>query len=689
MRTHILLLLLALCPSLALAQKYQRPESYNYLRGIEAYNNNDYQEASRYLDQEIQANPDNGYAYLYRAFIHSIYDENGQALTAANASIKKISSKDKEFLAAAYASRAQILLCLEDTVRALKDYERAIDAAPDDLDLYESRAQIYFEQGNYELADADYTKMTEIDEGNVMGYMGLGRNAKTQERWDEAIKQFDYVIKLSPDYSSGYSFRAECYLKQKQYAKAADDVIKALSIDLEDKAYLHLVELADSAPALTIAKLKVQRVTEPNDPRWGVFLGNTYIVVGKYKEAIKVLKEEYEKISANWYLDRIAFCYDEIGLYETALSYVDRAASEQDSMDIDHYIFKAGLEDKLGRTAEAIATLDEYIAGNPDDGWAYYKRGWYKDHSGDTEGAIEDYTMSIAFNPDYAYHYLNRGTLYRLKGDTKAAEDDFRQVIEIEEAPYALSDSIPAGTDTDCAFYAHYYLGNKDKAISMVEELLQKDKDKPYYDAACLYSIMGENDKAVGYLRNALEDGYRNFNHIRRDRDLNNIRNDREFIELIKEYEDKQRLLMEEEVADSAVYEQKIEEIPFTKESGMCKVKCTVNGLPLHFIFDTGAYAVSISSVEATFMLKNGYLTTSDIIGRDYFSTATGEVSEGTVINLREVKFGNIHLDNVKASVVHNQSAPLLLGQTVFSKLGKIEIDNERKNLKVTYNIKK
>ena len=133
------------------------------------------------------------------------------------------------------------------------------------------------------------------------------------------------------------------------------------------------------------------------------------------------------------------------------------------------------------------------------------------------------------------------------------------------------------------------------------------------------------------------------------------------------------------------MYESKTEEVPFTKDGGVCKVKCIINNLPLHFIFDTGASDVSISSVEATFMLKNDYLSSSDIIGRQNYMTADGNITEGTVINLRDVKLGEIHLKDIKASVVKNQSAPLLLGQSVFSKLGKIEIDNDNKVLKITY----
>ena len=75
-------------------------------------------------------------------------------------------------------------------------------------------------------------------------------------------------------------------------------------------------------------------------------------------------------------------------------------------------------------------------------------------------------------------------------------------------------------------------------------------------------------------------------------------------------------------------------------------------------------------------MLKNGYLKQEDIEGKEYFSTATGEIREGTIIRLREIKIGDAILRNVKASVAHNQQAPLLLGQSVLERFGIITIDN-------------
>jgi predicted aspartyl protease len=78
------------------------------------------------------------------------------------------------------------------------------------------------------------------------------------------------------------------------------------------------------------------------------------------------------------------------------------------------------------------------------------------------------------------------------------------------------------------------------------------------------------------------------------------------------------------------------------------------------------------------------YITADDIIGSARYVDANGDVSEGTVINLRKVDFGGLELNNVRASVVRNQKAPLLLGQSVLGRLGKIEIDNTSQTLKIT-----
>jgi clan AA aspartic protease (TIGR02281 family) len=114
------------------------------------------------------------------------------------------------------------------------------------------------------------------------------------------------------------------------------------------------------------------------------------------------------------------------------------------------------------------------------------------------------------------------------------------------------------------------------------------------------------------------------------------------------------------------------------KDGGVYNVPCKVNGVPLKFIFDTGASNVLISLTEAAFMLKNNLLTDDDIIGTSRSQIADGSVTENTAIVLRVVEIGGIELYNVRASIIHNSKAPLLFGQSAIEKLGKIQLEGNK-----------
>ncbi|MGF7141183.1 retroviral-like aspartic protease family protein [Roseimarinus sediminis] len=117
--------------------------------------------------------------------------------------------------------------------------------------------------------------------------------------------------------------------------------------------------------------------------------------------------------------------------------------------------------------------------------------------------------------------------------------------------------------------------------------------------------------------------------------------------------------------------------IKMQQENGVYSTFCFVNDLKLKFIFDTGASNVSISLTEALFMLKNEYLSESDLYGSTYTQLANGEIVENTVIKFKELKIDQLVLDDVEAIVVHELFAPLLLGQTVINRLGKIQINGD------------
>lgn len=653
----------------AVAQnKYE--DSYNYQRALEALNNDDYATGIEYLNKEVAAHKDNGYAYYYLALTYETYEDYGRALTAINNSLKYLPKKDKVSTAHAYRERADLYEAVGQSDKALADYTAAIKLAPKEIKLYEARAEYYYNKKRYAESDADFNQILKIDPDYPFAKMGLGRNCTAREEYAAAIDYFDYVAALYSDYSSALSFRAEAYFGLKDYINAASDVVGALAIDHDTKALYLLTKHAEEAYTQLSTRLKAKALSEKNNTYWQYCLGILNESAKKYETAIEAYKKYMDQDPDAIIAYRLMNCYEDLGNWKAAFEYIDKAI-EMEPEDLDYVDAKAHLYWYSGDLDSAIEEISKCVEGDPESYEYYDQRGWYRQYNNDLDGALEDYGTAIILEPKQAYSYMCRGRLYLIRGESDLAKEDFTKCTQL--------DSIP----NTSAAYSWFYLGDNGKAVSIMDKLLEDDPEDNYYDAACLYSLMNEKEKALDYMKKALESGFNNFNHMLRDTDLDNIRDTEEYKSLVEQYASKLVDALEES-EEEAEWVETVVEVPFTRSGGVTKVKCEINGLPLSFIFDTGASTVSISSLEATFMYKNDYLSAKDIVGKSAFVDANGDISIGTVINLNKVTFGGLELDNVRASVVSNDKAPLLLGQTVLSRLGKVEIDYERSVLIIT-----
>ena len=117
------------------------------------------------------------------------------------------------------------------------------------------------------------------------------------------------------------------------------------------------------------------------------------------------------------------------------------------------------------------------------------------------------------------------------------------------------------------------------------------------------------------------------------------------------------------------------------KQNGVYLIPCKVNGLNMKFIFDSGASDVTISLTEAMFMIKNNYLSESNILGSQFYQIANGDIQEGTKIILNSIEIGGFTIKDVEASIVHALDAPLLLGQSALSRLGVFSFDYSTNSL--------
>ncbi len=669
----VMLALIAVFASVS-AKEPKRPETYNYNRGIEAYNDDNLDQAAEYFSREISENPKNsGYANTWLAYVYYAQKQYGWALNSATQAIKDLPSSDKLYKVLSLNNRAEIYAALADTTKALNDLAKSIKIDPKYTNTYNLRGQLLFEMGKYAESDKDYEAIIKLEEGNTVGYMGKARNANAQGRYEDALPLLNHVINMAKEYGQAYSYRAETYLGLKKYDEATDDLIKGLEYD-DNVSFITTTTLCEDAVPLMKAKLKIKAKQQAQNKYWPFFLAWLLEANNEYQEAIEQYLASNKIDAYPFALMRAAECYAYLTDFDSALHYIDKAL-ELTPDETMLMTSKAEILGYAGSIEESLKLWDAIIEKTPEDADVYYNKALTESCHNMTDAAIEDLTTCLVLEPKKSFAYSARGDMYSRKGETEKAAADYRKVLELDTVPN--SDSR--------AMYALQALGRESEAIEHMDKIIANNPDSEgdYYDAACLYTRIGNYPKALEMLQTSLEKGYSDFAHIATDYDLDPIRELPEFKALIDKYKPKMTAAAE----SKASLNEKVEtvEVPFTKADGIPKVKCEINGLPLHFIFDTGASDVSISMVEANFMLKNDYISPKDIIGNRAYSDANGELSVGTVINLKEVTFGGLVLKDVKASVVRNQKAPLLLGQTVLGRLGKIEIDNTNMKLKITH----
>ena len=630
------------------------------------------------VNKQLRETPDNVDALMLRLRLYRNKKEYGLALQDAN-HVQRVNKPKKTDLptSSIHWWKAYIYDDMGDKDNALASLKTAYELArKDNKDNLQSiafdYAQALYYKDDLDGADVIYRQMLKENEADGGAMVGLSRNMIDRGQCKEALELLDRCQRMDSGYAEVYRFRMQAYDKLGETTSAIDAALDWYDKN-DDASTAAICKVLSKRPSYAEASLKSRAKKSESPFGWEALLCQFYETAHKYAEAVKA----YDELEAEFgHYDQINYYrsdnYARLGLYEKAIEDISRIMEKEPSLTLlatrGEYLCDAG------RYAEAVADFSAAIEEEPTSTYAYYGRGWNYEILGEDAKALEDYNTALDIDQDDSYYHLMRGRLLERTGRHDEAVRDYEAILQLDTAV----------VDGSRRHYALHFFGRDDEALEWADKILDLDQEDRgnHYDKGCLLSLMGRPDEAVACLRKALEMGYRNFVHFAVDKDLDPIRELPEYKAMIEEYKAKHAEYLKEFELEMPASEETVTEIAVKRNpGGTFEIPCDINGLALQMIFDTGASDVTISSVEANFMFKNGYLSEKDIKGKRYYQVASGKINEGTVITLREVRIGDAVLKNVDASVVKSQKAPLLLGQSAMERFGTITIDNQNNRL--------
>ena len=239
---------------------------------------------------------------------------------------------------------------------------------PNDAAFYNNRGEVYLREGKVDEAIDDFNTVIKLHPKLAAAYNKRGIAYKEKGELGRAIKDFDKAIELKPDYVIAYSNRGAVHCSKGEHNQAIADCSKAI-------------------------ELKPDYANAYNNR------GEAYLFKGQVDEAI----DDYNK------------------------------AIEAKSDFAEAYNGRGVAYGKKGEIDKAINDYNMAIRFNPEFVEAYNNRGNVFLLKGEFDKAIENYSKSIKNSPKDARPYSNRGVAYLQKGEFDKTIEDASKAIELDE----------------------------------------------------------------------------------------------------------------------------------------------------------------------------------------------------------------------------------------------------------------
>ncbi len=438
---------------------------------------------------------------------------------------------------------------------AIRHFKTVVEIDPFDSDAHLQLGLALSAQGEHEEAVKEIRQAILHDPKNIGAHIELGKIFTSMGRLDEAEFEFNRALGMNPENAKSHYFLGLAKDANGKKESAIRHINEALKIDPKDASYHTAMGIVlagmgrvDEAQAKYLDAIRL----DPDNADAHYYLGSTLLMKGKTSEAIEHIREAIRVKPDNG-----NYRYG-LGVVLSGTGKLDEAEKEfsealRISPNSERVLKELGnIMIRKGNYDAAITYYNKVLAINPNQADVHNNLGTAFIHKGEIKKAIDHYQESLKVKPDYAEAQRNlnmarenqkkiEGTIAALLKDIKARPGDasahiklaefYRQYGNYDQAIRHYQEAISIKKDNVRAMYGLVlaYSDAKDykKAIDTLQGILKIKPSDPnvYYNIACLYSRQNKVDEAAHWLDQSIQNGFNNWDMLRKDPDLASLRN--------------------------------------------------------------------------------------------------------------------------------------------------------------------
>ncbi len=452
-----------------------------FRRGVVSAGRGDYARAVAEFTEALRARP-HAASYAHRALCRYFLAEPDRAISDADSALRLDPDHSLALLARGMAFDAK-----DDLNRAIADFGRAARLDPENPAAWGFLGLGHRKIGQGAEGRAAARRAIALEARDSLGYLGRGDALLTLGDNEGAIRAFDEVLRLGPNFLA-YNNRGTTLSHLGQFDRALVDIGEAIRLTpgnpmaLVNRCWLYLGQgRLDAAEADANAALAI----EPGAAVAQAAKASLLAARGDLDGALVGLNRAIAtKADVPLLLSKRAEVHRRRGDDVRAVADADEALRLDPEM-IDALIVRASVRHFAGDHRRALVDYEGAIRLSPKLGWLQAARAESLVGLGQVDRAIEASEAALKLDPGNAHAFAARALARLRQGDNARAIQDC-------DAALRLTPAAPIILERRAT--AHFALGDLARASADCDEALRVDRN--YYDAWMKRAAIRQDQKA-------------------------------------------------------------------------------------------------------------------------------------------------------------------------------------------------